>query len=220
MSNKLGSIILIIIGSLIMIFDYYKFVKPVNRFIENSETAFGIVVSDNTKLGGVVKEYPMVEYTDKKSSISYKTSLSEKGRILKYKVGEKLKIYYDPNDNYIVKQDDKLVLYNEAILLSLFGLPFFIFGILMLILGFIVKRDSFFDLSESINSYSLGAAKLFAIIIAGLWMILFFMKSLFDIPDFIYTTPYLVLSFVIMFILNITQFIFFVNKFKHLKDKE
>jgi len=200
-------IIISMIGLAFAAVAYYKEIKPVNLKIQGSVLTSGIITSDETTEGYITGENPVVEYTVYPDNEIFKENVSQSGRITRFKSGEHVSVYYSIKDPSDVMLADPGVMYYNALGIGLFGgVILFIFGIPLMILG-ILNRDSFFDISGQLKNGISPAAgksvKINAVIIVLLWI----MKIFFDIPACIHQSPYLIISFIIMFIVNIGSFL-------------
>lgn len=203
-------IILCVLGFLFTTFGYYKSIKPINIRIMNSAVTSGVITSDQTRSGYVTGDYPVAEYTISPGNEVYKEPVRQAGRVMRFKQGERVKLYYDIKNPSEVMLGEINVLYNDAAILLLFALPFFLFGFSLLALG-ILKRDSFFDISKQLKNGIPPSVKHSVKIISGTCVILMILKLYNDIPVCIHTIPYFFITFAFMFVLNITSFLVLLN---------
>jgi len=205
-TKLIPGIILCLLGFMFASVGYHKSVKPVNIRIMNSAVASAVITSDQTQSGYITGDNIMAEYTVSPGSEVYKEPFGQSGRIMRFRQGERANIYYDTGRPSEIMLAETGVLYNDAIMLGLFTIPFFLFGFSLITLE-ILKRDSFYDISGQLKNGIPSGVKKSVKIISGLGAGLMLVKIFSDIPICIHTKPYIFITFAIMFVLNITSFL-------------
>ena len=194
-------IIICVVGLIFIIPGYYKTVKPVNDAVKKSGTAYGVVSPDTVKSGYITDDSQMVEYSVQGEAFS--TWVSRKGRIIRFKHGERLKVYYDPERPSEAMPAGFMMLYNRALALALFVIPLYLFGFSLIALG-ILKRDSFFDISGLLAKGIPSSVKKSTKIVSGTCAALWLLKITTDIPAMFNTLPYMLITLAAAIVINVT----------------
>ncbi len=207
-SRIAGGICLFLGGALIILFGVFKFVRPVEAYVKRARITSAVVKGYDCKSGDYAKSPLFVEYQPEGSSEPLTFNLDVRAKVFVPRCGQTIRIYYDPDDPYDARDSYPPTLYFSALVLMLFAAPFFLFGLLLFILA-ILNRESLFDLSQGAGeggiAFTVGMrmAKVNTLV----FIFLLLLKLIADIPRQIYPAPWIIFSFILVFVITISVFV-------------